>query len=251
MTQAHAQHDQQQHQQQHDVAAAPRENSSRNSAPLYIVAAASIALLSYQIANKAIPFYGDVLTRSEIAERAREWQLTSVAPIALPEYSSTASALSSNAAQTLAAAAARVMQRANGETRFSPTESVRVARFDFTALAADLAAAGLSAEDAAAVTANARAGSAKMCRLPIQDGNVVDGDRVVVSTSGGAIPAGASGLRFEFDLSAMPFPIPVPCGATIEVAAIADGRGGGVVFDIAGHRAKALKTSETLTFKVR
>lgn len=251
MTQAQAHLNDQQQQQQHESVAVPRENSSRNSAPLYIVAAASIALLSYQIVDKAVPFYGDVLTRAEIAERAREWQLVSATPLALPEYSSTASAIASSAAQTLAAAAARVMQRANGETRFSPTESVRIARFDFAALAADLAAAGLSAEDAATVTANARSGSAKLCRMPIQDGNVVDGDRVVVSTSGGAIPPGASGLRFEFDLSTMPFPIPVPCGATIEIAAIADGRGGGVVFDIAGHRAKALKLSETLTFKVR
>jgi len=251
MTQAQAQLDQQQQQQQHETVAAARENSSRNSAPLYIVAAASIALLSYQIVDKAIPFYGDVLTRSEIAERAREWQLVSATPLALPQYSSSLATITSSAAQTLAAAAERVMQRGTGtgETRFSPAAAVQP--LNFAALAADLAAAGLSAEAAATVTANARSGTAKMCRMPIHDGNVVDGDRVVVSTSGGAIPPGASGLRFEFDLSAMPLPIPVPCGATIEIAAIADGRGGGVVLDVAGHRAKALKLSETLMFKVR
>ncbi|MCA3264981.1 MAG: hypothetical protein ING19_02835 [Azospirillum sp.] len=242
---AHAQQQQQQQTTAASSITAPAQATPAGlQATLLVAAAASLALLAHQIATKAITFYGDVVTRAEAAERAREWATFTAQPIALTAYSAGAERREAIAGVAnrflgvdLSAAAARAGAVAAGAS--------------FTELLDDLQVAGMTEADAAVIAAHARQNSARMCRMPVRDGNVADGDRVRVTTSGGAIPPGAQGLQFEFDLAALSRFIPVPCGATVKIAAVTDGRGGDVVLDVAGRRANVLKINESLEFKVR
>ena len=247
---AHAQQQQQQTTAASSIATPAQATPAGLQAALLIAAAASIALLAYQITTKATPFYGDVVTRAEAAERAREWAVFTAAPVPLLQYSAGA-----DRRDNLTDAMTQFGQRFLGVDMPAAVRArvpaAAVSSISLTELVNDLSAAGMTEAQAAEIATHARQNNARLCRMPINDGNVVDGDRVRVTTSGGAIPPGAAGLQFEFDLAALVRFVPVPCGASVKIAAVTDGRGGGVVLDVAGKRASVLEVGKSLEFKVR
>ncbi|MCA3083074.1 MAG: hypothetical protein ING69_10520 [Rhodocyclaceae bacterium] len=215
------------------TAAPAPATSTRASGPLLLLAAASAALLAFQIYDKAaMPFHGDTVTAAEMKARVEEWREVQALQINLPAY---------------AFSPATIVNRAR--EAFGQGTPATVAAT--SSLAGDLVAAGLNAADIELLHQHVANGDLRFCRLAIADGNVYDGDRIRIQTFGGKIPEGAEGLTIEIDLPAFARNVPVPCGSMVTITAIADGRGGGVVADIAGRRAPVLKINERVNLQAR